>query len=77
MLVLSRKKNESIVINNDITVTVVEIRGDKVRLGIVAPKEVPVHRQEVFDAIHGKANSEQPPAPAVTAKPVDPSGRAV
>ena len=46
MLVLSRKKNESIVINNDITVTVVEIRGDKVRLGIVAPKEVPVHRQE-------------------------------
>jgi carbon storage regulator len=54
MLVLSRKKNESIVINNDITVTVVEIRGDKVRLGIVAPKEVPVHRQEVFEAIHGK-----------------------
>jgi carbon storage regulator len=54
MLVLSRKKNESIVINNDITVTVVEIRGDKVRLGIVAPKEVPVHRQEVYDAIHGK-----------------------
>ena len=51
MLVLSRKKNESIVINNDITVTVVEIRGDKVRLGIVAPKEVPVHRQEVYDAI--------------------------
>jgi carbon storage regulator len=51
MLVLSRKKNESIVINNDITVTVVEIRGDKVRLGIVAPKEVPVHRQEVYEAI--------------------------
>ena len=46
MLVLSRKKNESIVINNDIIVTVVEIRGDKVRLGIVAPKEVPVHREE-------------------------------
>src|SRR5216683_1427497 len=43
MLVLSRKKNESIVINNDITVTVVEIRGDKVRLGIVAPKDFPVH----------------------------------
>ena len=56
MLVLSRKKNESIVINNDITVTVVEIRGDKVRLGIVAPKEVPVHRQEVYDAIHGKSS---------------------
>ena len=76
MLVLSRKKNESIVINNDITVTVVEIRGDKVRLGIVAPKEVPVHRQEVFDAIHGKTGTEAAPAP-VTTKPVDPSGRAV
>ena len=51
MLVLSRKKNESIVINDDITIVVVEIRGDKVRLGVEAPKEVPVHRQEVFDAI--------------------------
>ena len=53
MLVLSRKKNESIVINNDIVITVVEIRGDKVRLGIVAPKDVPVHREEVYEAIHG------------------------
>lgn len=51
MLVLSRKKNESIVINDDITIVVVEIRGDKVRLGIEAPKEVPVHRREVFEAI--------------------------
>ena len=51
MLVLSRKKNESIVINDDITIVVVEIRGDKVRLGIEAPKEVPVHRREVYDAI--------------------------
>jgi carbon storage regulator len=67
MLVLSRKKNESIVINNDITVTVVEIRGDKVRLGIVAPKEVPVHRQEVYEAIHGKS-SEVPAAPAMASK---------
>jgi carbon storage regulator len=49
MLVLSRKKNESIVINNDITIVVVEIRGDKVRLGVEAPKEVPVHRREVYD----------------------------
>ena len=53
MLVLSRKKGESIVINDDITVTVVEIRGDKVRLGIIAPKEIPVHREEVQDAING------------------------
>ncbi|MDG1873721.1 MAG: carbon storage regulator CsrA [Mariniblastus sp.] len=51
MLVLSRKKNESIVINDDITIVVVEIRGDKVRLGVEAPKEVPVHRREVYDAI--------------------------
>ena len=75
MLVLSRKKNESIVINNDITVTVVEIRGDKVRLGIVAPKEVPVHRQEVFDAIHGKAGDEGTAPSTVVVKPVDPSGQ--
>ena len=67
MLVLSRKKNESIVINNDVIVTVVEIRGDKVRLGIVAPKEVPVHRQEVFDAIHGKEASEAAATPVVVA----------
>ena len=51
MLVLSRKKNESIVVNNDIVITVVEVRGDKVRLGIEAPTEVPVHRQEVYEAI--------------------------
>lgn len=54
MLVLSRKKNESIVINNEIVITVVEIRGDKVRLGIVAPRDVSVHRQEVYEAIHGQ-----------------------
>lgn len=58
MLVLSRKKNESIVINNDITVVVVEIRGDKVRLGIEAPKEVPVHRREVYDAIRRNASPD-------------------
>jgi carbon storage regulator len=62
MLVLSRKKNESIVINSDITITVVEIRGDKVRLGIDAPKEIPVHRREVYDAIHGKDEPTDPAA---------------
>ena len=51
MLVLSRKKNESIKINDDITIVVVDIRGDKVRLGIEAPAEVPVHRDEVYEAI--------------------------
>jgi carbon storage regulator len=58
MLVLSRKKNESIVINNDITIVVVEIRGDKVRLGVEAPKEVPVHRREVYDAIRRSEMSD-------------------
>jgi carbon storage regulator len=59
MLVLSRKKNESIVINNDITIVVVEIRGDKVRLGVEAPKAVPVHRREVYESIR---RNELPPA---------------
>jgi carbon storage regulator len=72
MLVLSRKKNESIVIDNNVTITVVEIRGDKVRLGIVAPKDVPVHRQEVFDAIHGKTAAETT-QPQVIVKPNDPA----
>jgi|TARA_B100001750_G_C15373847_1_gene528724 carbon storage regulator len=51
MLVLSRKRSESIVINENIVITVVEVRGDKVRLGIEAPREVPIHRSEVHDAI--------------------------
>jgi carbon storage regulator len=52
MLVLSRKKNESIVVAGDIVITVIEIRGDKVRLGIEAPREVPIHRSEVYASIH-------------------------
>lgn len=51
MLVLSRKKNERIVIGENIVITVVEIRGDRVRLGIEAPQEVPIHRSEVYTAI--------------------------
>ena len=51
MLVLSRQRDESIVIADNIVITIVDIRGDKVRLGIEAPKEIPVHRQEVYDAI--------------------------
>ncbi len=65
MLVLSRKKNESIIINDDITLTVVEIRGDKVRLGIEAPKSVTVHRQEVYEAIQNQAKLGGSNAPAV------------
>lgn len=51
MLVLSRHRDESIMIGDNIVVTIVDIRGDKVRLGINAPTEVPVHRQEVYEAI--------------------------
>lgn len=51
MLVLSRKLNESVVINDQIVVTIVEVRGDKVRLGIQAPRDVPIHRSEVMAAI--------------------------
>jgi carbon storage regulator len=74
MLVLSRKKNESIVINDDITIVVVEIRGDKVRLGVEAPKEVPVHRNEVYEAI--RRNQEQAAKSASEASETDPAGAA-
>ena len=58
MLVLTRKKNESIVIGDDVNVVIVDIRGDKVRLGIEAPKETPVHRREVYDAIRRQEKGE-------------------
>lgn len=51
MLVLSRHRDESIIIGDDVVVTIVDIRGDKVRLGIQAPQDIPVHRQEVYEAI--------------------------
>ena len=74
MLVLSRKKDESIVINNDITIVVVEIRGDKVRLGVEAPKEVPVHRREVFEAIaRGETVVESVDADAIKSRLADES----
>ena len=69
MLVLSRKKNESSVINEDIVITVVEVRGDKVRLGIQAPREVPVHRSEVYEAIQQDQNSETEDDPAKSSPP--------
>jgi carbon storage regulator len=60
MLVLSRKENEQVVIANDIVVTVVEIRGDKVRLGIEADAKIPVHRREIQDLVdkQGANNGE-------------------
>jgi len=51
MLVLSRKRDEDLIIGDGIVVRVIDIRGDKVRLGVIAPKEVPVHRREVYEAI--------------------------
>lgn len=59
MLVLSRKKLESIVIGNLIEVVVLEIRGDKVRLGINAPKDVPVHRSEIHQLIQQQKGAER------------------
>lgn len=66
MLVLSRKKNESIVIDGNIVITVVEIRGDKVRLGINAPKEVPIHRSEIHAAIQSEQQASEEKPPEVT-----------
>jgi carbon storage regulator len=54
MVIIPRKENESIVISDIITITVIEVKRDKVRLGIVHPKGIPVHCQEVYEAIHGR-----------------------
>ena len=51
MLVLSRQRDESIMIGDDVEIIIVDVRGDKVRLGITAPKDIPVHRREIYDAI--------------------------
>ena len=61
MLILSRKLNERIVIGNDIVITVVSIRGGHVRLGVEAPRQVPVHRREVYEAIHQETSESQSP----------------
>jgi carbon storage regulator len=68
MLVLSRQRDETIMIGDDIEVTVVDIRGDKVRLGITAPREISVHRKEVYDAIRRENRA------AAQVKPEDLSG---
>ena len=60
MLVLSRKKDEVIVIGDNIKVMVIEVRGDKVRLGVDAPRDVSVHRQEVYDAIQAQSAPGEP-----------------
>jgi carbon storage regulator len=62
MLVLSRYRDESIYIGDDVVITVVDIRGDRVRIGIQAPSDVSVHRQEIYEAIKNE-NRESKPAP--------------
>jgi carbon storage regulator len=59
MLVLSRQKDESIMIGDDVEITIVDVRGDKVRLGITAPKSIPVHRREVYDAIQREKKEKE------------------
>lgn len=71
MLVLSRKKGESIRIGEGVTVTIVEIRGDKVRLGVEAPRDVPVHRQEVIDAIRKAKELTEESTPEALDPPTD------
>jgi carbon storage regulator len=65
MLVLSRQRDESIMIGDDVEIIIVDVRGDKVRLGITAPKSIPVHRREIYDAIQrektDKKESEKQP----------------
>lgn len=57
MLVLSRQSDETIIIGDNIRVTIVEVRGDKVRIGIDAPRDVAVHRQEIYDAIRKESHA--------------------
>jgi len=64
MLVLSRQRDESIIIGDNIVITVVDIRGDKVRLGIQAPSEIPVHRKEVYEAIQREKERKAAEGPA-------------
>ncbi len=66
MLALSRKKNEAIIINNNIEITVLEVKGDQVKIGISAPKEVPVYRKEVYLQIQ-QANKEAVDADGIEA----------
>lgn len=59
MLILSRQKNESIMIGDNVEILITNIRGDKVRLGIIAPKSIPVHRREIYDAIQREKKGKE------------------
>jgi carbon storage regulator len=62
MLVLTRKTNQSIMIGDEIEITVLSVSGDKVRIGIQAPRDISVFRQEVYESMDGKSATEKPPA---------------
>jgi len=74
-LVLSRYRDESIMIGDDVEITIVDVRGDKVRLGITAPKSIAVHRREVYDAIQrekdAKTPEEEEPSDALFSEPME------
>ena len=73
MLVLSRQRDESIMIGDNVEIIIVDVRGDKVRLGITAPKNIPVHRREIYDAIQREKdqnhNSKEPQDKQAQAEP--------
>lgn len=66
MLVLSRQKDESIMVGDDVEITIVDVRGDKVRLGITAPRSIAVHRKEVYEAIQREKEEEAIKSKAAT-----------
>jgi carbon storage regulator len=69
MLVLSRQRDESIMIGDNVEIIIVDVRGDKVRLGITAPKEIPVHRREIYDAIQREKGQKKEPQEEQQEKP--------
>ncbi len=69
MLVLSRQRDESIMIGDDVEIIIVDVRGDKVRLGITAPKSIPVHRREIYDAIQREKKEKEESQKAQQEKP--------
>lgn len=76
MLVLSRRRDESIMIGDDVEIIIVDVRGDNVRLGITAPKSIPVHRREIYDAIQReKAEKKSVEKPADRPEPEKQQGQ--
>ena len=69
MLVLSRQRDESIMIGDNVEIIIVDVRGDKVRLGITAPKEIPVHRREIYDTIQREKGQKKKPQKEQQEKP--------